>query len=307
MDNKTRKDEYLKSLAPTARNEFIRVAKAAQPFEERFGKDLSNFNRDEVIQVVNSTEPTSPLTVKQYLHRIRQYQITIGELDDSLITPITKDEIDIVHFVQKHFYKSFEDVLTEIQKVRELTGGYPEPVLLGFAWLGVDSKIVGQIEANQVDLTKGTLTLLGKHGVEKIEIEPSVLKTFRAFRNISVAYRSTNTEFEVYPENTPYFLRRMLSRNSKKTPKPYSDKDIGRILSDLRRDALEDGITIDLTYNNVQRSGELYRIYLLEQSGVNVFCTESQKRVCALANTSVNHFYDLSFQYQAYKEAFNLD
>lgn len=309
MCTNTRKENYKNTLSnKTALNDFVRAAKAAAPFEEKFHKELAEFNRDEIIEMMNSLEKTGVNSLKQHLNCIAQYQQFVGVADyDVLNNPVMKEDIDLVSAIRKHFFPSFDAVLNEITKVRLLTEGYPEPPLLGLAWLGVEAKFAGQIKVEDVDLINGCLYFEGKYGREKVSIDSSVLKVFRMFRGLAVAYRNSGKDYEVTPEDSPYFVRGMRSKNSKKKPKPYATSDITRMMSDLKTEAADNGKEImDITYGNVQRSGELHRIYLLEKRGTDLNSPNGQWEACKLAHVSPNHVSELLYQYQEYKQAFNL-
>lgn len=306
MYNELRKLEYRNTLTGSEpKNEFSRICSVMQPFEELLEKDFSQFTREETIQAINSAEQTSPFVVKTYLLRARQYQIAMGELDSSLIVPIAKEEIDFVTPLRKYFFKSFADVVVEITKVRPLDGGHVEPPLLGLAWIGVEPKHAGKILASEIDLKRGVLSSKD-YNITFGNSEPEVLGVFRSFRNISKAYRSTTKSYEVHPEDSPYFVRRMLSDNSSKKAKPYLSTDISRIFGDLKRDAKDKGVEINLSYGDILRSGQLNRVYQKERTGDIMTSFEFKQLLCSTTGVSMSHFSDIFYQYKQYKLAFNL-
>ena len=67
MHNNDMKNFYISSLTSRqAAQEFKAIANAAEPFELRLQKDLSLFERSEIINLVNSFESTNPESIRGY-------------------------------------------------------------------------------------------------------------------------------------------------------------------------------------------------------------------------------------------------
>lgn len=310
MYNEAEKIKYVEQFSSKdSKNEFVRVFKAAEPFEDKLEKDLAEFHRDEIIEFANTLELTNPLTAKKYLSRIRQYQRDINPNLTDNERPVTKDDIDIVSAIRRHFFKSFSDVIAEVQKVRPLNAGYPEPVILTFAWLGFEAKDIGGIKKEDVNLISGHIKVKDNPFSKEIELDDDMLEILRSFDGITTAYRDTKGSFMVHAENSPYFLKRMLRADSKKqtaTPKMFTGRDVTKFINDLQKTAAANQGQIYLTYTDVQRSGQFHKVYQVEQTGIDVCDYKRANILCSITNTSQTHFYDTLAQYKAYKQAFDL-
>ena len=69
--------------------------------------------------------------------------------------------------------------------------------------------------------------------------------------------------------------------------------------------AKELGYDITYVYTDILRSGELYRIYLAEKSGLAATIKTNEQRVCSMISTKMP-YYDLIYEYKKYKQAFDL-
>lgn len=308
MYNEAEKIKYVEQFSSKdSKNEFVRVFKAAEPFEQIFQKDLAGFNRDELLNFLNSLEMANPLTIKKYLSRIHQYQKDVNPYNQYLEHPLSKDDIDLVPAMRKNFFKSFSDVMIEVQKARPLNAGYPEPAILAFAWMGFESDEIGPIEKKDVNLVQGYV-LDQWHG-QKIKMENSVLEVLRAFDGVTTSYRDTRGTFVVYAEKTPYFLKRMFREDSKKKPlepKPFTAREITTVISGLKQAAAVNGNTVHINYADVQRSGQFYRLYQAEQNGIDICSVENAGILCRETRIVFKRYYDILAQYKAYKKAFDL-
>lgn len=310
MYNEAEKLQYVEHIAgKDSKNEFVRVFKTATPFEEKLEKDLADFHRDEIIGFINELELTNPLTAKKYLSRIRQYQRDVNPTLTDNERPVTKDDIDIASAIRKHFFKSYSDMIAELQKVRPLNAGYPEPAILTFAWLGFEANDIGKLKKEDVNLLSGYVKVQDNPFAQQIELDDEMLEVLRSFDGVTTAYRDTKGTFMVHAEDSPYFLRRMLRTDSKKktsNPKMFTGRDVTKFINDLQKAATANQEQIGLTYTDVQRSGQFHKVYQIEQSGIDVCDYKRADILCSLTNTSETHFYDILAQYKAYKQAFDL-
>lgn len=308
MHNNDMKNFYISSLTSRqAAQEFKAIANAAEPFELRLQKDLSLFERSEIINLVNSFESTNPESIRGYLCSIRNYQIACRTLPPSVIKPINKGEIDIASAIHKKFYTSFGEVLSEIEKGCPIDEGFSEPAALALAWLGVPFKEAVQLKSEQIDLLNGILRRESKPLMYFRGDEPAALRVLRLYRNTAKAYRIKNTAYEVFePKNNPYFLRALVSKGAKeKAAVPLRVSSFTHNFQMMSRRAKEKGFDCQFVYADIMRSGELRRIYRLEKSGTDVCSRLNMPQVLSLINSRTS-FCDITYQYKQYKLAFNL-
>lgn len=307
MYNPSVKEDYLKCGAGAKNSkDFRTVANQSEAMETCLEKDLAFFTRDEVIKLVNSFELTNPTTIKGYLAAIRAYQISSSPRAELTTAPISKEEIDIVTALKKHFYNSYRSVRDSLEKGVSLVDGYAEPAALTLAWLGVPFSEVCILQADHVDLLNGVIARFPNRDIILTE-EQEALQVLRMYANTAKSYRTRNTTYEVYqPNNNPYFLHAMVPKGSiDKEAKPMAQSNLTSGFTKMSGKAKESGYDITYVYTDILRSGELYRIYLAEKSGLAATIKTNEQRVCSMISTKMP-YYDLIYQYKKYKQAFNL-
>lgn len=303
MYNEEYKKQYVDQLSvKTAVNEFNRIAEKSEDFESKFGKDLHDFSDEETIELLNSFCLTSPLSLKQYASCISKYQ-SWGLSKNIVRKPISKYDIDFVSAYKKSYYTSFSDLKSDLQSVIELDQGYSSVVALCFAWLGIQPADVGKVSKSDIDLKNGTLSY---KDMDKIKIDSEILQILRSYANLTVAYRTQGQTFEVYPLPSEYFLTRMATKNSRKTSREVTIQDISQEISIISEKVNSKfGKEAHITYQNIQRSGEFYRLHQAEISGLNVFSKEYESEVQNFFSAKIP-YYEITFMYKKYKQAFDL-
>lgn len=304
MNNEERKKQYKASLeSDSARKKFETIETNFRTSEESLGKDLSEFTKTEIIQVINSLELITPETVRQYLNSIEGYQLFFnGEAPN-----ITRDDIDIASSIEKNYFLSFSEIITPVMSVAPPDQGFPAAAALAFAWLGIKCPGACDIKQKEVDLLRGTIChgdIIKGFG----EAEPKALAILRSYANTSIGYRRQNPrngEFIVSFVESEYFLRPIRTLNSKKEIDRFKAKNITSAIVDARMSLRETGFQKYFSYDTVLHSGELHRVYQLEQSGVNVFAKSNTKLLCSCFASKIRD-YDALFLYRKYKQAFNL-
>lgn len=309
MYNEARKEAYLDSLkVQKDKSNFKTITTAAKDFEDEYGKDLAQFNRNEVIALMNAQELTNPLTIKSYLNVIRNYQIAMDEMDMELaLKPVSKYDVDLASALKKHFYCSYDQLLADIEKGIAIDEGFPAPAALTLAWIGMPTPEVFDLESENVDLKSGMISRFPKRDLVFGEREPKALKVLRSYVNTTQAYRTRNSTYQVYKsKNNPYFLQNMVTKSDIDKPgKKYSKTSFSADVYNMKMRAENQGAAPNFTYRDILRSGEMHRLYLAEQKGFAVLNSFNSERVCAMVEGKIP-YYEIAYQYKAYKKAFDL-
>lgn len=304
MYNEERKLQYKNSLeTEPARKKFKTIETNFCSFEEIFGKDLSEFTKEEIIQIINSLEIVMPETIRQYLNSIKGYQTFFnGEAPT-----ITREDIDVLSSMKNNYFLVFSDIINPVVSVAPPDQGFSASAALALAWLGIKCPEACNVKQKDVDLLRGSIS----HGdcVKQFgDTEPKALSVLRSYANTSVGYRRQNPrngDFTVSFVDSEYFLRPIRTSNSKKEMDHFRPNNITSFISDARLDLADQGFQKYFSYDTVLHSGELHRVHQLEQSGVDVFAKRNEQLLCSCFASKIKR-YDATFLYRKYKEAFNL-
>jgi hypothetical protein len=298
-----RKQAYFASLKNTgSRKQFASIQKNVMPFEDKFGKGLSEFYPAQTMEFLNSYQFTRPEAIRQYLNATKRYLAYCGVHSCENLTIL---DYDIRSAMEAQLFKSFRELMDNVSQVVLAGDGNVVPVALSLAWIGVPVDNVCTLEASQVDLKSGVISVDGyKTLVTKDHL---VLNTLRTYRNIAEAFRNQNDFGKVLtykPLDTNYFLRKLTFDAKKEKTLYYKKSTLMSALSRVQQDMKALELKSNINYKDVQRSGELERVYHLEKNGV--ILSENKELVCDEFESNVT-FKDIMFMYQSYKQAFNLD
>lgn len=306
MYSDDKKTQYKNSLDTSfARNKFVAVENNFRPFEILLNKDLSEFTKEDIVFAMNSLEwkTVVPETIRQYLNQVEGYQRFVTGSAQS----VTREDIDIVSVMQKCYFTDFSDVANPVDSVMPSHQGFPEVPALALAWLGFDSSNACKIKRDDVDLRNGVIQY---GGVVKSfgSTEKRVLSALRSYSNMITGYRKQNPlngDLIIKFVDSEYFLRPVRSPNSRKQKTCFTGTDIVSKLIATQEKLKEQSCTRCFTYRTVLCSGELHRVFLLEQSGVDVFSSRNERLLCSCF-VSKTRGYDARFLYRNYKKAFDL-
>lgn len=291
-------------LQKDARTVFEAIGNA----EREYDSDIGFLPHSQRVELFNTIDITSLQSAQLYARVLNKYVRWLSSIHTNRQFDVTelnaRSDFDFVSAIQKSHYKSFVDIIDDVSNLYEYDQGYVSMPSLCFAWLGVATKDAPLIKNTDVDLMNGVLTYNGTF----IKIEPFMLSILRQYCKTDVAERKQHyTTHVVYKLTSDYFLYKMVTVNSAKQPTPVSVNSMVVAIQDLK-DLLPNGNASKekLTYNNVYRSGGYARLYKLEKQGVKI-AIENERLIKKAFGSAGMQFTDLTFQYQAYKKAFNLE
>lgn len=311
MYNETKKQAFLdfeskeKEKTQARLKEYIVEFTRSMYYEDMWEKDLSDFSRQETIILLNNFLSSNVQTGKKRINIIRDYQEWASNQD--IINwskfPISKEDLNFTTAIHKTIYPSINSFMQELKAGVPFDEGRYVVPLFCFAWIGIPYNKCSGILDQDVDLRNGLVNF--QNNAIRIE-DPEILQIMRQYRNTSISYRTQNRTFEVYPQLSPYFLRPMVTKNSKKKPHKISSSSIPSCLLQAKQQAeMNLQRPVKLEYLNVYRSGQLLRVRKLELSGFDVLSSKNKKIVHSYFDNR-GDYYDQIFLYKKYKEAFDL-
>lgn len=298
------------------------VVKAKKIFEKAKIKefatksDLSRFDRNQVIEVINTFESIDLNALKSYVAAVYDYQSwyydTQKESMPSTIAynqkKITREDLDFITPIKKSIYPSFGSLMEELRLGVEFDQGHYVVPLVCMAWLGIDINESVLVPKSGVDFEMACIfDEQGKCLVENIPQD--VLDVMYVYANTRVGKKGNAT---VYPFENGKFLRLMEPLGTNKTPEPFNRDDAkGQIYYAKKQinQKLKERVPPEesrLTYLSIQRSGQFDRLRRLELSGIDLNSSANENLIRKVYGPK-NKTYDVIYIYQQYKKAFNLD
>lgn len=312
--NKEIKAEFRKSIYNNG-NSVVDVISSffneIEPLENQLQKDVSQFTVSESEKILEYEDFDD-------IHRI--YTIRFGLSlyidycrENNLFEGITGAVLDVVtpsidpsKAIAKSFFKDEEDLLTSLRKVTQFDNGYPEPVYLALAWLGLERKQIISLTDNQVDLENRKI-YNEKGNVIVDGFSDRIFEILNDFATRRTGERENGqTKYTVY-KDTSYdrFLKKFNVANSAKMGKPITDTQISATINKMNVRYVSLGNKPKLTHSNVWKCGRFYELYELEQGGIDVFTKENAELVEKVFHNQKKAA-SILWTYKRYKTAFDL-
>ena len=280
-------------------------------YESKISMDIAQMGRDSVVSAINSVEITEYSTAEHYMSILKNY--TKWCLDNSVFDnpaggalSLTIKDIDLAKILSKTLFRNDLEFVSAMRKVRTFDDGYPEPVYWAFAWLGVERKFVLSLKDSAVDLVNRVIyDEIGNVIVDGFsDVIYNVLDQYVRCNSSTRENGSSITEV-IKDRSVDTFIKKFCSKKSGKFGNEFTDNQITSYTAKLNRMYESLGYSQKLTYTNIQESGGLYRVFQLEQSGVDVFSKKNANLV-QKAFRIPKQYYKIIWKYKFYKEAFDL-
>ena len=279
-------------------------------YEDKFGKDIYQMSFDEIKDCVNSVEFLESGTLGNAIALIKSYakwcaQNNIFDGCPGGIFAIMPKDVDPAIAISKIVFKDEDSLSTAISKVRTFSDGYPEVMATVLLWSGLTMPQVFRLRDEHINLETGVV--LNEDGSEVIaELSPWALSKAQVYARTKSGFRdSGNGPFEVVCDRSfDSFVKRFCSTNAKNYGKRLSYNQIVDAIYRMNEAYRDLGYTQQFSSTNIRRSGALYRLWKLEQSGVNLEAPEN--RTLVESTYGAKKYYGIIWQYKNYKRAFNL-
>lgn len=305
MFNQDIKERYLETLSPATSASMRILFATAEKFEVTKNLDVACFDSDDLGRLLGSFGFSEPETVRSRKALFVSYadwycQEQYGETH-------SLREYDVFSFPYKETFASTlilepDDLIRKITQVYPLDSAQPVIPALCFAWMGIDSAIALSLEASKVDTKQGKIYV--SDDPQNAMIMPTCFReALDIYARTDKADRVQGQIFTVYAHTNGQFIKKMLSKQSKKGGEPYTTKSMSSLLTDLRSRYREiDPNDESFSYTNVMRSGHFYRLHQLAKSGVDVHNIRNKELVRGMLGKGKRNHKDNMVLYDVYRE-----
>ena len=277
-------------------------------YEERLQKDLAEMSFDEVVESVSGLNIGTYKTAAGIQSFIRSYvkwcdQFHKFKKVNLDLCSISADDIDCSKRIRELFFQSEDELIKELSSVRPFDEGYPETIATLLTWIGVKQSDIASIKISNVNLEKQWVYVPDRNLF--VSFSDKIADIFRIYEKTKVGYRSSGGDSRpVFRDDShDRYVRKYLPKG--KSSDPFTSVQIKHITHHLNTVYVERDNPPKFTGSNVLMSGALYRVWQLEQSGVDVFAMKNKKMVVNAFVAKAN-LYEILWLYRNYKKAFNL-
>lgn len=274
--------------------------------EREINKDFSQMSFDEALLAIKNvnigtykTAAAVQTLLKRYVCWCYEGKI-FSDINRELLS-IEVGDIDSSARIAELVFRTEEQLISEIKSIRPFDEGYPEAIIMLLAWIGVEQKDVLQISISDVDIPGRYVNLNGK----KIEFSDTIADALKIYDKTKVGSRSAGGDSRpVYRDDSfDRYVRKYCPRS--KLGNALTQTQIKHMVNHMNSIYVDRGNPPRFTGSNVVVSGGLYRIYQLEQQGIDVFSKKNKEAVSAAFIVNAK-LYEILWLYKNYKKAFNL-
>lgn len=276
-------------------------------YEWEIQKDLSQMSKLEAIESVRNARittynsATSACTlIKNYAKWCRESRV-FENVNPELFT-IVADDIDASDHIGRTLFKNEADFIQALRLTRPFDDGYYDVVIMVFAWLGINMNKAMRIKINEVDFERKVISVDGN---KEIPFSDELGEILLMYSKTKTGTRlSKNGLREVYRDDSfEWFIRKFCPKGS--LGKELTKLQVTSLVHDMNQIYIDLGNEPRFTVGNVLSSGAMYRIWKLEQSGVDVFSIKN-KVATVNAHGLSTKLYEILWMYRNYKRAFKL-
>lgn len=303
------KEQFFDTLPKTAvagmRWQFQKIS---DTLEEPLQKDLSESTIDEIRVGMRGFDVIDVQSARTIIGWLCAYNRWAHEThQDFVFTDAIEDfdertDIDYTVGVKRLILPSPEVLVSTVTRLYPIDEGYEVLPALIFAWLGLTCPEAVALKKPAVDFETRKLTM--PNGIiYPFEIPEVFWEPLEVYANTRVATRFVKTEFPVFADDLGFFIKKMLTRGSKKVGKPYTAAQIAANITTFAYKYDETFHERPLfTYTTIMKSGMFWRLYQLEQSGIDLYAKTNR----GLVDTYLGKksFLDVMTVYEAYRKVF---
>lgn len=309
--NELNKDCFVAEMVSTESLRYLSrdIFRQTEKFEEEFQKDIAEMTKEQALLVVPEIELTSLASLYNVRSVIRSYlkwcekNEVFDDLSNGFLEALSTDE-DLSK--QALWVKDASDLYESMRKVREFDNGFPEPIILSLAWIGLDKDTAYNLESAQVSIdeqmiydTQGNVLV---HWEDK-----EITDVLRQYSECKIAERENRMgSFQVMKDPlSKRFIKKYCSIKSEKFGDDYTDLQLNTALHKFSNKYVDLGFPNRLKYATVWESGRLHELWLLEQAGLNVDDKENQEKISDVFRNAKS-IRGILWAYKSYKKTFNL-
>ena len=302
------KEQFLATLRSTAAETMRQRFERVEHDEERLGKDLLEFTKDDLATALSSYGFLEVTSVRSLLSTFSSYNQWAKDIGCNFKFSNAVEDFDArigdiyIQSVSQRIVPNPESLVSTITRLYPIDEGYEVLPALIFAWLGFTAGEAVQIKSEQVDCEQ-RMIFMSNGALYPYPIPEVFWEPLTVYAKTRVAERITNSARKVYADDRGFFLKKMLTRGSKKVGTPLT-ADL--VSTSVTRFALryEERFHehISFSYLTIMQSGRCYRLYQSELSGVDLYAKENKDLVLELGNGKMAG--DILTIYEAYRGVF---
>lgn len=306
--NEKIKRQYLATLqgvvADTMRQRFERITQD----EEQRGKDLLEFTKSDWAMAFSAYGFLDVKSVRVLLSTFSAYNQWAKSTGQNLKFTNAVKDFDVrdntlyVPSIEQKFVSSPEELVAKVSRVYPIDEGYEVLPALIFAWLGFTAGEAVQIKSKAVDCVQHRV-FMPDGALYPYQIPDCFWEPLAIYSKTKVSERATNSIRKVFADDLGFFLKKMVTQNSKQAGNPFTSDAISASVtrfSLLYEERFREHI--GFTYQTIMQSGRYYRLYQAELSGVDLYAKENKDLVMELGKGKMVK--DVLTIYEAYRKAF---
>lgn len=308
MYNPGIKEEFLAGYDGGNRKSARPLFEATGVFESACCKDFAEMTFEEAISAIREakigsygTAAAIPGMIKHYVKWCQDSRV-FKDVNLDLLK-IGVDDIDSSKYLKEMVFISEDELIHHLNSVRPYADGYPEVIVMLFAWAGIKQNDVASIKISDVDIDNRKV-YLERRGMY-IGFSDKIAEILRVYEKTKVGSRSSGGDNrDVFRDDShDRFVRKYFPKG--KSGDAFTSVQIKHIVNHLNYLYVSQGNHPRFTGSSVLISGALHRVWELEQSGVDVFSIKNKKAVSEAFLVEAK-LYEILWLYRNYKKAFNL-
>ena len=276
--------------------------------EQNLGKDLTEFSDEDLRKWFSGFNWISSDAVRSCIADFGRYNRWAHstnqgfQFTDAIERLDIRKDIDFTRGIRALWLGSPDSLVSTVTRVYPIDEGYVALPALIFAWLGFTAGEAAQIASKQVDCAQRRVFMpsgaLYPYPIPEVFWEP-----LEVYAKTVASERESNSSRKVYADDLGFFLRRMITEESKKSGEPYTSGLISSSITNFSRQYEKRfHERIRFSYVTIIQSGRYYRLYQSELSGVNLYAKENKELVCELGKGKMAG--DVLTIYEAYRAVF---
>ena len=278
-------------------------------YESLVGKDLSEMSIPEVVEALKPAVIGTYGTAAGVQCMIKAYARWCVDncpflYPNKALSGLEIDDIDASEYYSKTIFTSEDELIFELESVRRFDEGFMEGLVLVLAWIGIEQKDVLSVNIRDVDLQERTIYV--ERLKKAVSFSERIADVLKVYEKTKVGSRSAGgTTRPVYRDDSYNTYVRKYSPKGQLGEKPLTPSRIRNAVGTINELYIAQGKPSRLWNGNIVASGALYRVRLLELSGVDVFSKKNKDAVVEAFGVK-SKLHEVLWMYRNYKRAFNL-
>lgn len=279
-------------------------------YEQVNKKDFSEMSKAEATLYLNNVGFLEIGSVEGKIASLKRYAkwcVSQGFVspEQSGILKISTADVDPSGAMSKMFFRDEQDFLYSMRKVADFEDLQNGVIALCLGWLGLTAREAIALRDGGVDLVSRTIS--DPSGAVIVNgFSDNIARIFELYRATKTATRQNGaTPYAVIKDlSHDGFIKRVCSPNSDRLGDPVSARQLTTFVEKLNQKYTALGYSPRFSMENAQRCGGLYRLWQLENDGVEVL----NKKNAGIVEQVYGHgvYRKIAWQYKFYKKAFNL-